>query len=60
VIDDNGSMLDIDKNYTFNFASVPECEPDIVAPSVDLIFPDLDKNKYVALDSYFQFKVLDD
>jgi hypothetical protein len=27
---------------------------------VDLIFPDLDKNKYVALDSYFQFKVLDD
>ena len=34
-------------------------DPDIVAPSVELLFPSSKSGEYVALDSYFQFE-LDD
>ena len=38
---------------------VPECDPDIVAPSVELLFPSDKTWEFVALDTYFQFEIYD-
>ena len=59
VVDINGAMLDINSSYKFDFATVPECDPDIISPSVEMIFPIVGTSEYVALDSYFQFKITD-
>lgn len=57
IVDSKWDMVDIVWNYDFQFVAVPECNPDIVEPSVDLLFPS--ENEIVPLDSYFQFKVVD-
>lgn len=60
VLDDNGVMNEINESYQFNFAKVPECNPDIAKPHVNLIFPDVNTGEYVALDSYFEFNIFDE
>jgi hypothetical protein len=32
-------MVELNKNENFMFESVPECDPDIIAPTVELLFP---------------------
>lgn len=59
VLDSKGNMVELNRSYDFNFSNVPECEPDIVAPSIELLFPSLNTWEYVALDSYFQFEIYD-
>lgn len=46
--------------WTFNldFAEVPECEPDIVPPSINLIYPK-DSSERINLDQYFIFDIKD-
>lgn len=60
ILDDNGVMNEIDGSYHFDFAKVPECNPDITKPHVELIFPDVSTGEYVALDSYFEFNIFDE
>ena len=59
LVDGSGNSMDINKDFSFEFAKVPECEPDIISPSIDLIFPVLTTWEYVALDSYFTFEMSD-
>ena len=59
VVDSKWSMVDLSGSYKFQFAEVPECDPDIVAPSVELLFPSNKTWDYVALDTYFQFDIDD-
>lgn len=59
VVDSKWNMVDLEWNYNFQFWEVPECDPDIVAPSVELLFPSNKSWDYVALDSYFQFEIDD-
>lgn len=59
VVDSKWNMVDFEWNYNFQFWEVPECDPDIVAPSVELLFPKVESWDYVALDTYFQFEVDD-
>lgn len=46
--------------WTFNldFEKVPECEPDIVPPSINLIYPK-DSSERIKLDQYFIFDIKD-
>ncbi len=48
----------LDATFALNFAKVPECEPDIIPPSINLIFPK-DTQKKIALDQYFVFDIKD-
>ena len=59
VVDSKWNMVELEWNYNFQFAEVPECDPDIVAPSVELLFPSNKSWEYVALDTYFQFEIDD-
>lgn len=59
VVDSKWNMIELEWNYSFQFIEVPECDPDIVAPSVELLFPSNKSWEYVALDSYFQFEIDD-
>lgn len=59
VVDSKWNMVDLEWNYSFEFSEVPECDPDIVAPSVELLFPSNKTWEYVALDTYFQFEIDD-
>ena len=59
VVDSKWNMIELEWNYSFQFTEVPECDPDIVAPSVELLFPSNKSWEYVALDSYFQFEIDD-
>ena len=59
VVDSKWNMVELTWNYSFEFTEVPECDPDIVAPSVDLVFPSSKTGEYVALDTYFQFDIDD-
>ena len=59
VVDSKWNMVDLEWNYNFEFVEVPECDPDIVAPSVELLFPSDKTWDYAALDSYFQFEIDD-
>ena len=59
VIDSKWNMVELEWNYDFQFTEVPECDPDIVAPSVELLFPSTESWEFVALDTYFQFEVDD-
>lgn len=45
-------------DFTLEFAQVPECEPDIVPPSINLIYPK-DTQQKIALDQYFIFDIKD-
>lgn len=59
VVDSKWNMVELEWNYDFQFSEVPECDPDIVAPSVELLFPKVESWDYVALDTYFQFEIDD-
>ena len=59
IVDSKWNMVDLEWNYSFEFVEVPECDPDIVAPSVELLFPSDKTWEYVALDTYFQFEIYD-
>ncbi len=45
-------------NFSLKFAKVPECEPDIIPPSINLIYPK-DSNEKIYLDQYFIFDIKD-
>ena len=44
--------------FALNFAQVPECEPDIIPPSINLIYPK-DTSQRITLDQYFIFDIKD-
>jgi hypothetical protein len=44
--------------FTLDFDKVPECEPDIVPPNINLIFPK-DTKQRINLDQYFIFDIKD-
>ncbi|MEI6673215.1 MAG: hypothetical protein WCL02_08115 [bacterium] len=44
--------------FTLDFVKVPECEPDIVPPSINLIYPK-DTQQRISLDQYFVFDIKD-
>lgn len=44
--------------FNLNFEQVPECEPDIVPPSINLIYPKNTDDR-VTLDQYFIFDIKD-
>lgn len=44
--------------FPLNFAEVPECEPDIVPPNINLIYPK-DTEQRITLDQYFIFDIKD-
>lgn len=48
----------LDGTFNLNFAEVPECEPDIVPPSINLIYPK-DTTQKIKLDQYFIFDIKD-
>jgi hypothetical protein len=41
ILDSKSNIVELNRSYDFNFSNVPECEPDIVAPSIELLFPSL-------------------
>ena len=45
-------------NFDLEFADVPECEPDIIPPSLNLIYPK-DTQQRINLDQYFIFDIKD-
>ena len=57
MVDSDGKMINLSNSVILQFAPVPECEPDIVSPKVNLLFPKVDE--WVALDTYFQFDISD-
>ena len=59
VVDSKWSMIELEWDYDFQFIEVPECDPDIVAPVVELVFPSDKTGDFVALDTYFQFEIYD-
>ncbi|MFA6256582.1 MAG: hypothetical protein WC606_05430 [Candidatus Absconditabacterales bacterium] len=46
------------ETFDLNFAKVPECEPDIILPSINLIYPK-DTSQRITLDQYFVFDIKD-
>jgi len=44
--------------FDLNFEKVPECEPDIIPPSINLIYPK-DTQQRITLDQYFIFDIKD-
>lgn len=59
VLDTKGNMVELNKSYDFMFAKVPECDPDIMAPTIELLFPIINTWEYTALDSHFTFNIYD-
>lgn len=55
----NGKIVYLQANFPLQFANVPECDPDIIPPSVSLVFPQ-DPTARMPLDQYFVFEVKDD
>lgn len=58
ILDSEWKMVDVRGEYEFQFMQVPECDPDIIAPSIELLFPS-ENSDFIALDSAFQFKITD-
>lgn len=57
MVDSNGEMINLSDSIVLQFVSVPECDPDIVSPKVNLLYPK--ENARVPLDTYFQFDISD-
>jgi hypothetical protein len=57
MVDSHGNMINLSDSMVLQFVPVPECEPDIVSPKVNLLFPKEDAR--VPLDTYFQFDISD-
>lgn len=53
-----GKSYPLQGNFELVFADVPECEPDIIPPSLSLIYPK-DTTARIALDQYFVFDIKD-
>jgi len=51
-------ILPLEWSFDLNFEQVPECEPDIIPPSINLIYPK-DTQQEIALDQYFIFDIKD-
>jgi len=45
-------------SFNLEFASVPECEPDVIPPSINLIYPK-DSSERIHLDQHFIFDIKD-
>lgn len=54
----NGKIVYLQATFPLQFATVPECDPDVVSPSVDLVFPQ-DPTAKIPLDQYFIFEIKD-
>jgi hypothetical protein len=54
----NDKIVYMNETFPLQFASVPECEPDVVPPSIDVMFPK-DPTARIALDQYFVFDLKD-
>lgn len=59
VLDTKWNMVELNDSYEFMFESVPECDPDLIAPTIELVFPILQPWEFIALDSYYQFNIYD-
>lgn len=57
MVDSDGNMINLSDSMLLQFVAVPECEPDIVSPKINLLFPKEDAR--VPLDTYFQFDISD-
>lgn len=53
-----GKTYPLTSSFTLNFANVPECEPDIIPPSINLVYPK-DTAQRITLDQYFIFDIKD-
>ena len=53
-----GKNVPLKGTFALDFAKVPECEPDIVPPSISLIYPK-DTKQRISLDQYFVFDIKD-
>ena len=51
-------IIPLEWSFDLSFAQVPECEPDIIPPSINLIYPK-DTQQKIALDQYFIFDIKD-
>ena len=54
----NGKKIYLEENIDLPFAQVPECDPDVIPPSIKLIFP-VTITDPVAMDQYFIFDLKD-
>ncbi len=52
-------VIALNKSFSIPFAKVPECEPDVVPPIIEMTKP-LNKTNWVTLDSSFIFEIKDD
>jgi hypothetical protein len=51
-------ILPLEGTFDLEFAKVPECEPDIIPPNINLIYPK-DTTQRTTLDQYFIFDIKD-
>lgn len=58
VIDENNKEILVFVEQNLSFASVPECEPDIVPPTISLLKPQ-NTSQALGLDNYFTFSIKD-
>ena len=54
----NGKKIYLEENQQLPFAQVPECTPDMIPPSVKLVFPTTVSDP-VTMDQYFIFDIKD-
>ena len=54
----NGKHISLNETLPMAFAQVPECDPDVIAPSVSLVYPK-DPTARVSLDQSFVFEIKD-
>lgn len=54
----NGKKIYLEENLQLPFAQVPECTPDMIPPSVKLVFPTTVADP-ITMDQYFIFDVKD-
>lgn len=59
LVDNLWKMIALEWTSDFSFVAVPECEPDILPPTIEIIYPS-EKKKELPLDSYFTFAIKDD
>lgn len=52
-------VIPLNKSFVIPFAKVPECQPDIVPPIIEMIKP-VNKTNWITLDSSFIFEIKDD
>jgi hypothetical protein len=58
-LDKAGIKNPIKTDFNLEFAKTPECQPDIISPSINLVFPKEDMKQKITLDQYFIFEVKD-